>query len=474
MNKHWRVCRGLAAVMLTAALCGVPAQAAEGGFSDVAEDAWYAQAVSYVQEHGLMSGTGPDTFSPELTMTRGMVVTVLYRAAGSPEVNGTAGTSFADVPEDAWFREGVSWARQEGIADGYSQTEFGPNDTVTREQLVTMLWRCSGSEQGEGAGTFTDEADISPWAAEAVDWASVNGLITGKLGNFFDPGGPATRGEGAVILANYHQQSQEQPEEGTEEETEEIPAPQPEPAEPVEQPSGTLAENPYDSDVFVIQNGFLTYQGDTPSYIGVDVSAHQGEIEWDKVAAAGVEFAMIRVGYRGYTAGDIYQDAYFQKNITGALDAGLDVGIYFFSQATSIGEAREEALQTLEWIRDYEITYPIVFDWERISNSDSRTRDTTGATITACARTFCNLIEDAGYTAMTYGSPSKVGKDLDLTELTDYAFWLAHYTADWQPTSFQYFFDMWQYSSQGYVDGISGRVDLNICFTNWTKEETEL
>ena len=176
---------------------------------------------------------------------------------------------------------------------------------------------------------------------------------------------------------------------------------------------------------------------------------------------------MIRAGYRGYTLGSIYEDIYYEYNINEALRVGLDVGIYFFSQATSVEEAREEALQTLAWIEDYDITYPVVFDWERVSQSNSRTKDTTGDVITACAQEFCSIIADAGYTPMTYGSPSKVGKDLQLSQLTDYPFWLAHYTTDWKPTSFQYHYDMWQYSSSGSVDGIEGRVDLNVCLRDW-------
>ena len=211
----------------------------------------------------------------------------------------------------------------------------------------------------------------------------------------------------------------------------------------------------------------MTYQGGTPSYVGVDVSTYQRTIDWPRVAAAGVDFAMIRVGYRGYTAGGIYMDNYWKRNITGALDAGLDVGVYFFSQATTPEEARQEALQTLEWIRGYNITYPIVFDWERITDSDSRTRNTSRQTVTDCAKAFCQTIEAAGYTAMTYGSPSATTSDIDLSQLTEYPFWLAHYTSGWQPTGYKKHFHMWQYTSSGYVDGISGRVDLNLCLTDW-------
>ena len=147
---------------------------------------------------------------------------------------------------------------------------------------------------------------------------------------------------------------------------------------------GPLLPNAYDSEGFSIQNGFLTYQGDAPCYIGVDVSSHQKEIDWARVAASGVQFAMIRVGYRGYSVGSINKDAYFDQNIQGALDNGLAVGVYFFSQATSVEEAEEEALQTLAWIEGYDITYPVVFDWEQVDQDSSRTKDAEGKTTTEC------------------------------------------------------------------------------------------
>ena len=201
----------------------------------------------------------------------------------------------------------------------------------------------------------------------------------------------------------------------------------------------------------------------------MDVSSHQKEIDWARVAASGVQFAMIRVGYRGYSVGSINKDAYFDQNIQGALDNGLEVGVYFFSQATSVEEAEEEALQTLAWIEGYDITYPVVFDWEQVDQDSSRTKDAEGKTTTECAQTFCSMVEEAGYTAMTYGSPSKIyAGGLQLEELTQYPFWLAHYTRDWAPSSFRYHYHMWQYSSSGEVDGIEGRVDLDLCLTDWS------
>ena len=468
-----------AAFMLAAALSLPLVQAAEAAwpFSDVPADAWYAPAAEYTVQHGLMAGTDPGLFSPDAVMTRGMLVTILYRMAGSPSLEDeNLGYPFADVPGDSWCADGVYWARLEGFAAGYGGDRFGPDDPVTREQLAAILWRYAGCPQTAQAEPFADQASIASWAGDAVDWARSAGLLAGKPGSLFDPAGQATRAEGAVILSRYHQLAAQAPEEPG---IPEVPVVPEEPDDPIEaepEPDpweGLVALNPYDREAFVVENGFLTYTGDAASSVGIDVSAHQGLIDWDRVAAAGVDFAMIRAGYRGYTQGGIYQDPYFTYNITHALRAGLDVGIYFYSQATAPEEAREEALQTLAWVEGYDITYPVVFDWERVSGENSRTDQVSGQTITACAQVFCSLVEEAGYTAMTYGSPSKVGDDLDLSQLSQYGFWLAHYTIGWRPTGFTYHFDMWQYSSSGAVDGIDGRVDLNLCLTDWSAARGE-
>ena len=188
------------------------------------------------------------------------------------------------------------------------------------------------------------------------------------------------------------------------------------------------------------------------------------------MAASGVDFAMIRAGYRGYYNPTLNKDTYFDYNIQQALANGLEVGVYFFSQAITVEEAQQEAYLLLEWIRDYNITYPVVFDWESVNDEDSRTKDTDGETVTKCALAFCKIIEDAGYLPMTYGSPSKIyAGGIQLEYLQNYPFWLAHYTKDWTPSSFRYHYDMWQYSSTGSVPGIEGNVDLDLCLTDFSK-----
>lgn len=227
--------------------------------------------------------------------------------------------------------------------------------------------------------------------------------------------------------------------------------------------------NTYDSQAFSVVDGFLSYGGSEVSLVGVDVSSYQKDIDWQAVAAAGVDFAMVRVGLRGYLHGNVVEDTHFRQNIEGALAAGLKVGVYFFSQATTKQEAIEEAVFLLARIREYDITFPVVFDWERQSKEGSRTAEVSGQVQTACAVTFCNLVEAAGYRPMVYFSPSKAYDELELEALMEWPFWLAHYTQDWAPTTFRYHFAMWQYSCEGQVDGIPTPVDLNLCLTDFSE-----
>ncbi len=225
--------------------------------------------------------------------------------------------------------------------------------------------------------------------------------------------------------------------------------------------------NTYLAEAFTVTDGFLTYDGDCPSLVGVDVSSHQADIDWERVAGAGVEFAMVRAGYRGYTQGNIYEDEYFSQNIEGARAAGLEVGAYFFSQAVSEEEALEEADFLLKLLEGRSVTFPVAFDWERQTAEGSRTSEIPESVVTACARAFCMAVEEAGYLPMVYFSPSQGYEELELEQVLEWPFWLAHYTDNWAATSFRYSFDMWQYTGHGTVDGIAGEVDLDLCLTDF-------
>lgn len=218
-------------------------------------------------------------------------------------------------------------------------------------------------------------------------------------------------------------------------------------------------------DTLITDKNGLRYYSDKKytSVCGVDVSTFQKDIDWDAVAAAGVKFAILRVGYRGYQTGTLGEDAYFKTNIEGAKKAGIDVGVYFFSQALNADEAREEADYTAGLLSGYKLEYPVVFDHEDIEG-DARTDNMTNADRTAAAGAFCAEIESKGYTAMIYGSTSYLTDRIDRSALSAYEFWAADYT---DTPALPFTFRMWQYTKTGTVDGIDGSVDINI----WLKEK---
>ena len=232
------------------------------------------------------------------------------------------------------------------------------------------------------------------------------------------------------------------------------------PVEPVDL-EPTVPENSYAPAGFYEEGGFKRYKSDdTLASVGVDVSSHQQEIDWELVAANGVEFAMIRVGYRGYTEGEIQPDDYFVQNIEGARAAGLDVGVYFFSQALDEQEAIDEANYVLEQIKDYPLSYPVIFDWEDIE-ADARTDGMDSVQLTKNAIAFCDTIKQAGYRAGVYFNQRFGYEEFDLESLQDYVFWLAEYN---DTPSFSFHFQIWQYCNDGRVDGIKTDVDLNLAF----------
>ena len=197
-------------LVLTLVLSSFACAAEDTGFTDVSGDAWYADAVAYCQERGWMGGTSDDTFSPNGTMTRAMLATVLYRQEGSPAVTGI--DSFTDTADDTWYSAAVVWASGGGIMSGYGNGRFGTDDPVTREQLVTILWRIAGNPETEQGQTFADQDSISTFAVTAVTWARQLNIVGGKSGNRFDPKGNATRAEVATVLMNRDKAAQTEPE----------------------------------------------------------------------------------------------------------------------------------------------------------------------------------------------------------------------------------------------------------------------
>ena len=220
-----------------------------------------------------------------------------------------------------------------------------------------------------------------------------------------------------------------------------------------------LAENPYGPEDFIYKEDYLTCTAGE-SRLGVDVSSHQGVIDWQAVADSGVEFAMIRIGFRGYQEGEINADTRARENIEGAKAAGLDVGVYFFSQAVTRQEAAREAAWCVTFLEDMELDMPLVYDWEHVASDEARTADLEDRDLlTACARSFCDVVKAAGYEPMVYFNVYQAKDLYDLTALQDYGFWLAQYL---DGLDFPHAVDLWQYTESGEVDGIQGKVYLDL------------
>lgn len=239
-----------------------------------------------------------------------------------------------------------------------------------------------------------------------------------------------------------------------------IPSPSPSISIPPTLPPSTLA-----LECFGWENGYKTYTNDqTSAQLGIDVSSHQGWIDWGAVADSDVDYVILRAGYRGYGSGSVHQDEYFEYNLSTAASTDLSIGIYFFSQAMSEEEAAAEAYTVLSLIEGYDIDYPIFFDWEPVSDQDARTASISATEVTACAKRFCQIIEEAGYRAGVYFNLSMADHYYHLYELKDYEFWLAEYQ---EVPSYPYQFSMWQYTASGTVPGIETQVDINLSFTSY-------
>ena len=195
---------------------------------------------------------------------------------------------------------------------------------------------------------------------------------------------------------------------------------------------------------------------------GIDVSKYQGNIDWGAVAASGINFAIIRVGYRGSVSGALIQDPNFKKNISGATKAGIKVGLYFFTQAVNEAEAVEEASMAMSLASGYKVTYPIFIDTESASNG--RANGLSKSARTAVVKAFCHTVRNGGYKAGVYASKSWYANQLNASALNGYCIWVAQYNSS---CTYSGKYDMWQYSSKGSVSGIKGNVDMNISYTGY-------
>lgn len=214
----------------------------------------------------------------------------------------------------------------------------------------------------------------------------------------------------------------------------------------------------------------MYYENNEPAAkFGIDISQYQGNIDWNKVKNEGVEFAILRAGYRGYETGLLKTDSKFIEYVQGAKSVDIGIGVYFYSQAVNENEAIEEADYVINLLHENNITpdYPVVYDWEFVLDEDPARTDLLDKNmINACCIAFCERIKNAGYTPMYYTNITNALFKYDMPRLSGYGMWLAEYA---KSTDFIYDFDMWQYSCSGLIDGIDSLVDLNLYFTNKTE-----
>ena len=213
---------------------------------------------------------------------------------------------------------------------------------------------------------------------------------------------------------------------------------------------------------------YLDENGSKLSIRGIDVSKYQGTIDWKKVAAAGVEFAIIRLGYRGMNEGTLELDPVFEKNMEEAAAAGIKTGVYFFSQAITKEEAEEEADFVIRAVKKYNVTYPVIFDTERVATYNARANGLSYEDRTDMCITFCDRIAAAGYTPMIYANTKYMIMGINLERLEKYDKWFAVYS---DKITFPYDFQMLQYSESGSIPGIKGNVDLDISFVDYSKAD---
>ena len=465
----------LSLLLCLALLLPVAVHADSGRFSDVKSTDWFYSYVDELTQSGVVDGYPDGTFRPENQVKVSEALKLILLAAGYPQQD----------PTDAEWASGyLTLARREGFLN---DEEIDLSRSITRTEVAHLAARSLALYLDGVPSPFSDIDDPEITALYGA------GVIQGENaegGLRFSGDRSLKRSEVSAIVWRIQRYCQEQmtaapavPEDpdvvlALEGETgEAAPAPE-QPLGPTD-PGGQgdtggkiryrdklidiLEDVPvfaYDPKDFYLENGRMRCADKSVRLVhGIDVSAHQGIIDWNRVKADGVDFAIIRAGYRGYSVGNLVADSNFGMNIRNALAAGIEVGVYVFSQAVNETEALEEADFVLDAIRGYPVTLPVVFDWEIVNSENGRTRGVSTQQLMACTKAFCLRVQRAGYAPMVYFNADWGYLNFDLSQITQYDFWLAQYKE--QP-DFYYNFKYWQYTSKGSVDGISGNVDLDV------------
>ena len=460
-------------------------------FSDTAGSYW-EDAILKLHAAGVYLGTDGKALAGN-TITRQQAVTMIARAFHIDAE--TTDLSYSDAALIAEYaRPAVAEMTAQGYLNDSWDGNFRPTDPITRAEIINILsnmintliqtnekvyWDIPGtlminSAEGATLTNMTIHGDLIVAPGVTGDIAVSNLSVMGNIRNF---------STAKLVELRTPEEAPGEPEEP------DAPAIRP---EQVYEPGKTTGDTVlysgkeipvyeerdplrlYEGD-FHWENGRLVYDGRAfKTRFGIDVSAYQnrasGEsktIDWDAVRDDGVDFVMVRVGYRGTgQAGTLNQDEFYAQNIDGAMAAGLETGVYFFAQAITVEEAIEEADFVIELLRDHEIDGPVAYDWE-MHDSSYRVYGTSPEMATACAIAFCERIKEAGYTPMIYAGQYVSYIKYDQGAISQYLSWYPEYKSDKSeklyPT-FYYQMDYWQFSSNCYVNGIGGRVDGNLQF----------
>ncbi len=230
-----------------------------------------------------------------------------------------------------------------------------------------------------------------------------------------------------------------------------------------------LESNTYDYTKLQMRADKMAYyeDGRSVSYLGADLSKYNGDVDFHALKESGIEFVMLRLGARGYGSGQIMLDEKFDEYMNKASEAGLEIGVYFFSQAITAEEAVEESNFIIQTLTGRNITYPVAFDMEYVQNDKARVEILSKEEKTAVARAFLENIKAAGYKPMIYGTKEWLIKEINLTKLTEYDIWLSQQK---DIPDYPYKFQMWEYTTEGEIAGVDGDVDLNICFVDYAEK----
>ncbi|MDP4110065.1 MAG: GH25 family lysozyme, partial [Bacillota bacterium] len=417
-------------------------------FSDVTEKDWFYSYVTGLSDNGVIAGYPDGTFRANNSVSCGEALKLILLAAGYSQQKPTG---------SHWASGYLNFAINKGLVGVKDISDL--NCAATRLLIAKIAEKALKLPAADINTPFADTSDgyvLSLYKAGIIEGSKND---SGAL--LYKPGNGIIRAEISAIIWRIKNA-----------ETETAKTPQIQYGSYSVDVLQNVPVASYDSGCFHMIGGVMKYDSpEIETCNGIDVSEHQGKIDWRKVRASGVEFAIIRLGYRGYTEGGIYEDRNFETNIKGAQEAGLKVGVYFFSQAITVKEAQEEADFVLARVKGYDISFPVVFDWEPLGKTSARTYGLDTDTLCGCADTFCSEMADAGYKPMIYFNSYAGYIKYDLSRVLKYEFWFAQYSAT---PSFYYDYQMWQYTSSGKVDGITGNVDMNIYFSGKSSPARDL